>query len=179
MRIRSVGRAAVFLACFGLLLPPGARAAAAPVAAQGDISLREGGLLVGQVVDARGAAIDGTPVAVKQFGKEVAATRTDKNGVFAVKGLRGGEYQLIASGGQVTYRLWAAGTAPPKASSGALVVTGDTVLSGQSGYPGQPVPVGQGGVVGWIKQHPMVVAGGIAAAIAIPIAVADDDDPSS
>lgn len=178
MKIRSMQRAAAALACVGLLMPQGA--IAAPVAPQQvakkvvsqDVALRKGGVFVGQLVDAQGKALAGSEVALIHGKDIVVRTKTDKNGVFAAKGLRGGEYRVAAAGGQTNYRLWAPKTAPPAASNGALIVTGDAVVNGQ--YPAQG-----GGVVQFVKDHPMLIAAGVAAAIAIPLAVADDDDPSS
>lgn len=46
-----------------------------------------------------------------------------------------------------------------------------SIASAQSG--------GFGGVIGWIQQHPMIVAASIATAVAVPLAVADDDAPAS
>ena len=171
MKIRFIQRAAAAVACIGLLLPPSVQAApATAMKTQGDIALREGGLLVGQVVDARGKALPKIDVAILQGEDEVVRSKTDKNGVFAAKGLRGGEYRVVTGGGQVAYRLWAPKTAPPAASHTALVVTGEPVVNGNLGH---------GGLVGWVSEHPLLVAAGIATAIAVPIAVADDDDPSS
>ncbi|MEM9187292.1 MAG: carboxypeptidase-like regulatory domain-containing protein [Planctomycetota bacterium] len=182
MKLRFAQNAAAALACFGLLVPHNAFAASvAPSTTQGDIALRDGGLLVGQVVDAQGKPLAEAAVSVRLGHNEIVITTTDKNGVFAAKGLRGGEYQVVTGGGQVAYRLWAPQTAPPAASNGALIVTGHDVVNGQCQCP-PSAPCGcdnGGGLVGWVKNHPMLVAAGIAAAIAIPVAVADDDDPTS
>ncbi|MEM6799525.1 MAG: carboxypeptidase-like regulatory domain-containing protein [Planctomycetota bacterium] len=182
MKIRFVQRAAAAVACVGMLMPQSVLAApAVPAASQQDIALRDGGLLVGQIVDAQGKAVAGSDVAVLLGKNEVVRTKTDKNGVFAAKGLRGGEYRVQAAGVQVAYRMWAPQTAPPAASNGALIVAGGEVISGQcnSCPPGYGCPPsGGGGIVGWIKDHPLLVATGVAAAIAIPLAVADDDDAS-
>lgn len=180
MKIRFVQHAAAALACLGLLLPQSAFAAPAAGAMKSDVALRAGGLLVGQVVDAHGKALADAEVSVLLGEDEVVRTLTDKNGVFAAKGLRGGEYQIVAGGGQVAYRLWAEQTAPPAASNGVLIVTGSEIINGQcQTCPPAGCPPQHGGIVGWVKSHPMLVAAGIAAAIAIPVAVADDDDPTS
>ncbi|MEM6328921.1 MAG: carboxypeptidase-like regulatory domain-containing protein [Planctomycetota bacterium] len=190
MQIRFIQHAAAVVACLGLVLPQNALAApTAPQAAGKDVALRDGGVLVGQVVDAQGAPLAHAVVSLFYGADEVVRTKTDKRGVFAAKGLRGGEYRVVAGGGQVTYRLWAAKTAPPAASQGVLIVTGGAVISGQCsscppgggcqpGYGYPPGHGGGGGIVGWIKNHPLIVASGVAAAIAIPLAVADDDDAS-
>lgn len=170
MKILLAQRVAAAVACLGFLMPQGAFAGQPVAASAADIALRDGGLFVGQVVDASGKAMTKADVSIRQAGVEVATTSTDANGVFAAKGLNGGQYTVVAGGGQVNYRLWAANTAPPTANKAALVVTGADIANGQHG---------NGGVVGWVKNHPMIVAAGVAAAIAIPLAVADDDDPTS
>lgn len=173
MKIRLVQHVAAALACAGLLVPQSVFAAPAPAVAQviqSDVALAEGGLLVGKVVDAQAKPMVEAEVSIRQGEAEIVRTATDKNGVFAAKGLRGGEYQVVAAGGQVSYRLWAPTTAPPAANRSVLIVSGTNVIAGQHPH---------GGIVGWVKDHPMMVAAGIAAAIAIPVALADDDDPSS
>ena len=54
MKHKWFGTVAATVACMGMILPPSALAAAPakPVTGGNDIALREGGLLVGQVVDA-------------------------------------------------------------------------------------------------------------------------------
>jgi hypothetical protein len=167
MKSHRFGSIAAAIACVGMVLPTSAMAATpAAAAANSDIALRTGGLLVGQVVDQQGVAKAGTPVSVQFAGKEVVNTTTDANGVFAAKGLRGGQYQLVTPQGGSVCRLWAADTAPPSARPAALVVSGNEVVRGSG--PG-------GAWVGWVKAHPYITAGTVAAAIAIPFALASDD----
>jgi hypothetical protein len=152
-----------------MALPP-ATFAASPIAPANDVALRSGGLLVGQVVDPQGAAKAGALVSIRQGEHEVVRTTTDTNGVFAAQGLRGGEYQLVTEEGSCECRFWAADTAPPNARPAALVVAGNDVVRGQ---------YGAGGMIGWMKAHPYITAGTVAAAIAIPLAFIDDDDNGS
>jgi hypothetical protein len=153
-------------ACLGMVLPPTALASS-PIAPTGDVALRSGGLLVGQVVDAQGVAKAGTLVSIRQGEQEVVRTTSDANGVFAAQGLRGGQYQLFTEDGSCACRLWAADTAPPNARPAALVVSGNDVVRGQ---------YGAGGMIGWVKAHPYITAGVVAGAIATPLAFIDDDD---
>jgi Carboxypeptidase regulatory-like domain len=167
MKRNSVGRMAAAVASLGILLPPSAFATT-PVEPTNDVALRSGGLLVGQVVDSQGVAKSGTMVSIRQGQQEVVRTTTDENGVFAAQGLRGGHYQLLTQEGGSDCRLWAADTAPPAARPAALIVSGNDVVRGQYG-PAQ-------GWVHWMKAHPYITAGVVAAAIAIPVAFIDDDD---
>lgn len=181
MKILVAQRVAAAVACFGMLVQPAL--AGAPVAASApavaDIALADGGLFVGKVVNAQGAPLAKVAVSMQQAGQEVATTVTDEKGVFAVQGLRGGLYQVVSEGGVVSYRLWAANTAPPAANQSALIVTGDAIVNGQYGPPAGPAHGHGYGVLGWMREHPLLVAAGIATAIAVPLALADDDDPAS
>jgi hypothetical protein len=154
-------------ACLAMLLPPSALVAS-PVAPATDVALRAGGLLVGQVVNADGVPQAGTVVSIRQGEQEVVRTTADENGTFAAQGLRGGHYQLLTQDGSCACRLWAADTAPPAARPAALIVSGSDVVRGQHGGAG---------VIGWVKAHPYITAGIVAAAIATPLAFIDDDDP--
>lgn len=133
----------------------------------GDVQLRDGGVFVGKLVDAHGAPLAGTDVALRYAGQRVAVAKSDQSGVFAVKGLRPGQYQVVAAGGMNTFRVWTPQTAPPGAINGALIITGPDVVNGQ------------GGMLGFVQQYPLMTAAAVTAAIAIPVAIAasDDDDP--
>ncbi|TWT66741.1 hypothetical protein Pla123a_46290 [Posidoniimonas polymericola] len=168
MKIMTIQKVAAAAAMFGMMLPQ-ATLAAAPAATQGDIALRNGGVFVGQYVDAQGNGVSGAEVAMVAGGKSVAVTKTDKQGRFAVKGLQSGQYDVVAMNSKTTFRCWEGKVAPPSARNGALIVTGDAVVTGQ------------GGVLGFIQTYPLLTATAVTAAIAIPvgIAAADDDAPAS
>ncbi len=123
-------------------------------------------MLIGQVVDPQGAPVAETPVSLHQNGKEVAKGVTTAGGLFAFSGLKQGVYQ-VASGNTVNaYRVWTVQTAPPAAQQAAMVVVGDGLVRGQR-------PLGS------LLTGPLVIGGAIAAAIAIPIAVANSHHGSS
>jgi hypothetical protein len=134
-----------------------------------DVALDAGGTLQGQVVDARGEAAPRTPVSIQQLDREVARAVTDASGRFRVTGLRGGTYRIVAGEATGAYRLWAANTAPPAALPSALVVAGDQQLV--RGNLGQCIQ---------FLRNPWVVAGLVAVAIAVPVALhnAEKDDES-
>ena len=84
-------RAALFVACFGMIVPQGALVAAEPAsqhqtARMLDVALTSGGTLSGQVVDAQGKLIEGAVVAVRFQNRVVAKTTTDAEGRYAVRG---------------------------------------------------------------------------------------------
>jgi hypothetical protein len=179
MKRNSFSTLAAAVASIGLVLPtttfgaPPVQPTRQPQPAfrTSDVALRHGGLVVGQVVNQAGAPQAGAVVAILYADREVVRTTTDKDGVFAAQGLRGGQYQLVTENGQSICRFWAVDTAPPSAQHTALIVAGENVIRGQFGEPGHG-PLADW--VEWIKCHPYITAGVVAAAVAIPIALADD-----
>lgn len=141
--------------------------------APSDVQLHEQGLLVGRMVDEKGAAVANSPVSLQTGGKEVARVVTDASGRFQAKGLQGGVYQVASNGHQGVYRMWSPNTAPPAAAQGLSIVSRPDVVRGQYAGSGNPfTSAGQ-----WIAEHPIITAGLVATAIAVPIAIDDDDDP--
>jgi hypothetical protein len=181
-RVGWLHRALVGLASLGLLLPGHVLAAGsspAPPTASAksrtpaspnviDVALQSSGVLRGVVVDQQGALLSKTEVKVWQKDQQITATITDEQGRFAVSNLRGGVYQITAAGGQGIYRVWAVSTAPPVAQPGAMVVAGHDLVRGQASSP-----------VLRFFTNPWVLAGLVGAAIAIPIALSNDDDSTS
>lgn len=134
-----------------------------------DVALQEQGMLAGNLVDDQGAGKAAVPVVVTRQGKLVAKTETDANGRFEVRGLTGGVYEVQTPLGSGVYRLWAPRTAPPSAKTVATVVADgqdQSVIRAQG-------PMG-GSAFGWLA-NPWVLAGIVAAAIAIPLALDNND----
>lgn len=160
----------VTMAVAGFCLPqPLLASEAAPQRAQTatDVALTEGGTLIGQVFDAQGAPLARVTVVLQGQDQQVLSVQTDQSGRFSVQGLRGGVYVISSAKGYGTYRLWAPGTAPPLAQKGALVVAGQQTVRGQFG----PLPF-------WLS-NPWVIAGIVATAVAVPVAIHNADRPSS
>jgi hypothetical protein len=166
----------ILLACLGLLIPGPALRAASPNAGSNyvahgqataviDVALGDEGTLHGQVVDAQGKPLGRMAVSIQQFDREVAAAVTDDSGRFRIIGLRGGTYRIAAGETAAVYRLWAANTAPPAAGDAALVVLGGPqVVRGNRALQ--------------LLRNPWFIAGVVAVAIAVPVAIhnANDDD---
>ncbi|HUT91375.1 MAG TPA: carboxypeptidase-like regulatory domain-containing protein [Thermoguttaceae bacterium] len=166
----------ILLACLGLLIPgPMLQAATTDTGPQHladgrvpavvDVALSDGGTLHGQVVDPQGNPLSRTAVSIQQFDREVATTVTDPSGRFRAAGLRGGMYRIVAGQATGTYRLWAPNTAPASARPAALLIpSGAEVVRGNRGLR--------------LLRNPWVIAGIVAVAIAVPVAIhnADDDD---
>jgi hypothetical protein len=149
---------AILAATFGICLPQVA-IASMPTPAVVDIAMADGGVLHGQLIDLQNRGVASVPVSVKAKNQEVARTTTTNDGRFAVQGLRGGVYQVAAGQGPGIYRLWTAKAAPPSAQKNAIVYT-------------------QGGGAKMLLANPIVVAGVVATAIAVPVAVANSNPAS-
>ncbi len=149
------------LAVVGFCLPQSLLSAAepqAPVAT--DVALRDGSVLVGRVVDTNGVGVAGTDVSVRLGSATPVAAKTTADGSFAVEALHGGVYQIAAADGHGVYRLWSPGTAPPAASSQALLVAGKGVVRGQDDDP-HPWKT--------FLTNPFVIAAVVCTAVAIPV----------
>ena len=160
----------VVLAALGFCIPQPALAAMtggdrAPVVT--DVELGERGLLLGQVVNPQGMPMAKVTVSLRNTDREIARAKTDNNGYFAVRGLRGGVYQIVAAEGHGAYRLWTPGHAPPTSQKGALVVAGRGAVRGQCG------------VLDFWLSNPWVVAGIVATAVAVPVAVHNAKRPAT
>jgi hypothetical protein len=154
----------VLMATLGICLPEAAFAAAPPPPpAVTDIALADGGVLHGQVVDLQGGRAANLPVSIKAQDREVARAVTTADGRFAVPGLRGGVYQLAAGDGQGIYRVWAPKTAPHTAQSNAIVYT-------QCPQPRSTLKM--------LLATPIVIAGVVATAVAVPVALANSGSGS-
>jgi Carboxypeptidase regulatory-like domain len=173
MTTRILRRAAVGIAALGLFAPPRLSSAAepqaperptasAPATAIMDVALAAGGVFSGQLVDPQGRPQSGSSVELLQQQQTVATTTTDQDGRFSIPGLQGGMYQVVAGQEMRLYRLWAPDTAPPGARQSVMLVAAGQVVRGQRGWRY------------WLT-NPWVISGAVAAAIAVPIALANRD----
>jgi hypothetical protein len=128
--------------------------ASAPI----DVALRPGGGLLGQVVTSQGTPQGRVAIVLSQHGKKVATTTTERSGYFFLQGLQEGDYELAADTIRGRYRLWAPGKAPAAAQPGALLVAGQGPVRGQ-------------GPVGCWLSNPWILAGLVATAVAVPVAI--------
>jgi hypothetical protein len=185
MKTKGFARLVVALTCVGLSSAPFAHAENIRAHSL-DIALSQGGMLSGQVVNAEGQPLAGEAVVVKSGGKEIARCQSGKDGSFRIANLKGGSVEVAAVRVAGNCRLWAPGTAPPAAQTGLLVVAEGDVVRGQ--HMGRNVPGRSnrggvrghgGGLLGLMIDHPLVTAGAVGAAIAIPLAVSNDESPSS
>lgn len=162
-------RVMIAMAAIGLCLPSAALSATTVASPSvEDVALLDGNVLVGQLVDANGGNVGEVPVLLQQQNQTIVALKTNKDGVFAAKGVPAGVYRLATDNTQGIYRLWAPKTAPPSAQKGALLVSGDQVVRGQYGSPLRNM-----------LANPWIVAGIVACAVAIPVAIHNSHHDSS
>ena len=144
--------AVVCLACWGLIAPQSLTMAqetpAARQARTSDVEMSKGGVLTGRVLDSQGKPVAKATVTLKFAGQVIARTSSNKNGAYAISGLRGGTHRLIAGSHKAPVRLWAEGKAPASAKKQALSVTGD-VVRGQYCPPGGGCAPGMGAPMGY------------------------------
>jgi hypothetical protein len=148
------------------------------ISAAVDISLHNDAYVVGQFVSAEGVPVAGTEVRMTLTDGRTATTKTDAQGGFAFRGVTGAAY-LTAHNAEQVVRVWDAKTAPPKAAPAVLMVQHNEVARGQH-YAGQNA----NNFINTSKRlmaNPLFVAGAVATAVAIPVAIhnADDEDPAS
>lgn len=173
-------RTLAVLAVVGMLMPVAPARAKESALAQSpvvrDVELGKGGLLVGRLLDTNGQPLTAAEVTIASGEKSLATTRTDSQGVFAVSSLRGGVHAISTADNVQVCRLWAPGTAPPQAPKSIELVNDSSVTRGQYGPPPGNRFIRKAKV--WAT-NPWIVGGVVAAAVAIPVALSDNDGPSS
>ncbi len=127
-----------------------------------DVVLDSENMLHGRLVDRGFSPIQGE-VLVRQGARLVATTETAEDGRFAVRLTQGGMYELSTSTDQITVRAWTQAAAPPQAPRELVYVHGH-VLRGQEG------------TMPFRSISPWLIAGVAAAAIGVPILVANHRD---
>lgn len=129
-----------------------------------DIVLRPGNVLAGELVDSEGMPQADQDVFLSFGRHEIARGTTNKSGKFLIEVPRGGVY-LVTSGSCVkVVRTWTSTAAPPAARDHLTLSPATTVIRGQN-YESGTNPITR-----------LLFLGGIAAAIAIPIALSNNGD---
>ncbi len=155
------------VACLGLIVPQSAWSA--DVVATGvkpkivDVKLQDGKVFQGQILNGQGAPQVNADVAVMQDGKVLTQVKTNKEGYFAVSDVNSGVYQVVSDNGFGQFRVWNSSIAPPNAQQGALVVADGSVVRGQ--------------LIDMLG-NPVVLTLLVATAIAVPIAVSNNNTGS-
>lgn len=141
-----------------------------------DITLQPGQMLIGQLVDPNGAPQADAEVTILLTDGSKAVGKTNAEGGFAFRGVNG-VARLESDKAVAVIRSWEPAVAPPSAVPALLLVEQEGVARGQA-YPG---PMTQGFVSRSksLLANPLFVAGAIGTAVAIPVAIHNDDDPVS
>ena len=166
MNCPSPGWYAAWASLLGILLAPAIAAeetparTAARVAPSIDVILDDGMCLEGQVVSELGEPLDGTKLTLMRDGAVVSQFAANESGRFRVRLPRAGVYQLAVDEQLTTLRAWTPKAAPPSCAKSLLIVRGN-ILRGQNGQ------------IPFTQVNPWLVAGVIAAAVAIPIVISN------
>ena len=180
--LRRPSQLAAFLASIPLIIPGAMQTANAkePVRARLvsktnvpevkplDIVLLHGNVIAGQVIAADGTPVAEAEVTVSVGRYEVVRVTTDQAGEFAAEVPHGGVYVLTSGNSASLVRAWTATAAPPNAPARVTLAPQITVIRAQG-------PAG-GGVDPLMG---LLLVGGIAAAIAIPIALNNNGSNAS
>ena len=168
------------VAAFGMLISPllGAQPVGKPaISGVFNVKLAEGGKLIGQVVNAAGNPQAGVRVIVaSKKTASVAETRTDELGRFSLVLPESGVYRVAVSDRLFTIRAWEAELAPPTSRMGLLCVTDDVV---RGKFNRQSRLADSHPHLVSLLTNPVVIGLGVASAIALPIALDDNDDPAT
>ncbi|HEY6563963.1 MAG TPA: carboxypeptidase-like regulatory domain-containing protein [Pirellulaceae bacterium] len=128
-----------------------------------DVRMDDAGRVRGIVFDGAAAPRGGVALALKHGNKTVATTTTDPDGLFVFSLVQGGVFDVELGTARYAIRCWRPGTAPPNAVD-RLWLADETTVRGQV----QPSC--------WGIANPWVIAGITAAAIAIPLVLANERD---
>lgn len=163
----------VALATFGIVCPQapvvaaGKAVATKPavrLASAGEvmhINTTKSGAFAGRVVDHNGTPIKDARVVIRRDAKEILRTSTNERGVFEVKHLADGRYEVVSGNTVANYQVWSEGNAPATASEAALLVYGEDGARGQWGG------------TSW---EMLLLTAGVIAAIIIAIIAIDHND---
>jgi len=173
----------VLLAAAGLLgsqiLLPAAQIVSSTRAV--DVALSADGSLSGSVVDTRGHSRGKTVIEVRRGRRLVARTLSDDKGLYTVKNLPGGLYQVRVDGTETLIRAWAAGTAPRSAAGRLQVIANPPIIRAQAGEaPPTDDDSSSGGLFGGSRMSSglkiALIVGAVVGAIFIIDELDDDDD---
>ena len=124
-----------------------------------DVVLQPGNIIAGEALSADGVPLAESDVVVHLGRHEVTRVTTNQLGEFAAEVPRGGVYVVSSSAGALLVRTWTATAAPPNSLYRVAITPQTTVIRAQNSDGGFNPLLG------------LLLAGGIAAAIAVPIAL--------
>lgn len=160
-------RLVLMLCCVNLLFPQSAIWAAQrpelPAAEVIDVALSPNGTLQGTLVTPQGTPVGQARVMIVQGPERQIDLVTDREGRFESGRLPAGVHVVAAAGCVKVCRVWAPGTAPPKAGRGVLLVADGQALRGQRNW------------YQWVSEHYVLFICAVTTAIVVPVAVIDSN----
>ncbi|MEM6328922.1 MAG: hypothetical protein AAF790_01605 [Planctomycetota bacterium] len=146
------------------------------VSPPGDVVLIEGGLLYGQVRGVNAQPTAGAAVRLYTAAGKAVDGRANNRGEFAFRRVGPGVYYLQSGQAVELVRVWPADAAPPAAKAGVLLIGETSTVRAQYAPPSKLNMLVQR--TKRVMSNPVAVAGVVAAAVAIPVAVHNADDGS-
>lgn len=141
-----------------------------------DVSLTSQGLLSGQVLNGAGRPMADAKVLLHDGHGTPVVARTNERGAFAYRDLPSGVYYLQSGDHLCVARVWSAEAAPPKSQRSVLLIGQTDILRAQMNAP--PRVNGAVQPSKRILTNPLAVAGIVATAVAIPVAIHNSDSSS-
>ena len=121
-RLRAIAMTALFAALVSTV-------SADELEKRAGIALQDGGVLYGQVLDTQKQPIANQEVRILSQGRLIIAVKTNAQGQFGVRGLRGGVHTIESTRSRQIVQLWAPRTAPPSADRIAVMVASNEPLT--------------------------------------------------
>ena len=142
-----------------------------------DVALNSKGELHGQLVSPSGKPESSAEVKLHSSSdkkKPATKVKTDKDGRFIIRGLRRGPCMLTVNDQSYAFRVWPEKQAPPKSIRTVALVAANVEVRGQYEDAGA-----SNSIWGMSTGAKLAVGVVIATAIAVPVALSDDDDDAS
>ncbi len=144
-----------------------------------DVELQPSGVMLGTLLDQQGMPVAQREVQLISGANTVARAVTDQRGGFQLRGVRPGTYVLGTEDGVAIYRAWAPRTAPPAAQPQVVMYTGQVARGfGHQKSHSIFAPKLPSINVTQILHSPTTIGVAIGTALAVPIALHDDENGS-
>lgn len=171
---RSTFQRALSLFLTGLISVGSHLTAAGPVEIRAsDITLAQPGVLKGTVLNTAAQPVAGISVQVLRGDMVVASATSDKDGQFAVTGLRNGAHAIRIGETLHPVRFWGNDAAPPMSTSRMAIVVDEEIVRGQ-------LLTGNSRIGQMVSDNPLpVLLIGGAAALVLVTSLDDDDDTAA
>jgi hypothetical protein len=130
-----------------------------------DVMLGKDGVLRGKLIDIHGQPVAGGRLAIHHRQVMLDRATSDESGTFKLAVKKSGAFLLTVNGTAISCRCWQPEIAPPSARGDLILLAPENAVRGQRPFAD-------------VITNPLFIGAVIAAAVAIPIAVANSGDGS-